>query len=256
MFWWVVMNDSSLKRTTSTNLPQWAHSARNATDTARHYRCGGLFYPRCPMEIEFSDDITPNVAAIIRRAIEDTQAHDLFCSTPWMENRRVFRFGQFLASEISQSIPSKKLRPYLEIWYYACRDHMEDDTNFEDEKIDLTYARACAQFATIWDGHRIKNPVGYHWAQFYDKPEPDIATEYDDPKIRRLITCLYHAASKNDNWLVFITQTDAGKIMDQKQLIGRDALSLLCSDEVIHLNTKGRSGRASEYQFLALGMPF
>lgn len=199
------------------------------------------------METEF--DYDDKILDAVRRAIDDTLAHDQEKGMPYLQNRRVFRLCRYLRTAVDPQRPSHELRPYLRLWYDACAEVLADDENHNGEKLDLTFDDACAQLAYLWDGNRVQHGIVDFWGLIAAMPEADVAKAYDAPHVRKLVSALYHASRRTQDGTFHLSQADAGRIMGKSQPAGRYAIALLIADGLIEQVSKGHTGKNPTYKW-------
>lgn len=196
-------------------------------------------------------ELDPEIAETVRRAIRETKTFDALLNQSYLLDRRVFRFCQYLRSSASATTPARSLLPYLELWWDAVADAIADDHDNANRQIELTWSDACRQFEAIWPTSRIL-PIGDYWIMQAHKPDPDLPClkRYERDYVRRLAAAMYHASRETDDHTFFLTQADAGRVMDRSQPWGRHVIAILLADGIIRKIKPGHSGVAPIYQWL------
>ncbi len=200
------------------------------------------------MELE----LDPQIVAAVQRAIRDTITSDALIDQPHLLDRRVFRFCQYLRSVVAATTPARALLAYVELWWDACAEAVADDQDNTGETIDLSWRDVCRQFEAVWTESTIY-PIGDYWLGMGCLPIPDLPciTRYERQYVRRLVAAMYHASRNTPEHTFYLTQADAGRVMDRSQPWGRHVIAMLIADGVIRKLKPGHSGVAPLYQWLA-----
>lgn len=189
---------------------------------------------------------------IVLKALEKAKAeYERFEHADFVGNRAVFILCQHFEGVVDRShVTTAELDFYVRQWYDLC-----DGLLIDEDREPLSYTEVWAQFIDVWENERVRFPKIDHLAlaleraKRYSKPRPEVA-HLDSPKVQLLAhTCYELQQLRGDNQL-FISQEDAGRIMNKGQKRGRLMLLLLQSEGVLLRLEKGRTGLASTYRYI------
>jgi hypothetical protein len=161
--------------------------------------------------------------------------------------RRVFTFARYLKGLLgTRVVAAARLRPILRRWHKAASSGVR--VSFED---------VWALFLEAWPRVLIpagEGPFDKLWAKSATAAGPKAAANYDDPRVRRLVTfCwLLHRHVKGGTF--FLDCRRVGALLDVNPTTAWRWLSLvLVADGVLQLVARGSraTARANEWRYIA-----
>ncbi len=162
-------------------------------------------------------------------------------------HRKTFDFVRELRAipELADLRP-QALRPIVQEWHRRALPFIKTQA-FEETWFDFVEGWAKVKFP------KGQGPIDRAFQMAVAAEVPEVALQYDQPKLRLLVSLCRELQRANPHGPIFLSAREGGRLLDVSHVQASRWMKLLCLDNILTLESQGdiESGKASRYYYIA-----